>query len=245
MHTLRPARHLRRDDRAGGLAQAAQRDARDRVHVDRLVQRLAHAHVLQRVLAFDVAADQFIAVLVHAKEDGAVLDTVHDLEVAVLAQARQVLRTGVEHEIDLTRQQRGHARGRGLHRRVDDLGDIGLCTALAPPVGVAREHHFLILRPLLQNEGTGAHRIAVREVLVLRLDVLGRDGVVLLRPGLAHHAQLGELVHQHRIGALGEDVDRVVVDLDDAVDALDVRGEVRGRRHRALEREHRVIGREV
>ena len=49
--------------------------------------------------------------LVHAEEDGAVLDAVHHLQAAVLAQARQVLRARVEHEVHLARQQRRHARG--------------------------------------------------------------------------------------------------------------------------------------
>jgi hypothetical protein len=60
----------------------------------------------------------------------------------------------------------------------------------------------------------------------------------------AHNAQLGQLVEQHRVGVLGEDVDGVGVHLDHAVDALRIDTEVRRLRHGALDREHGVIGRE-
>jgi hypothetical protein len=44
-------------------------------------KRLAHALVLQRVLAFDVGTRQFVAMLVHAEEDGAVLNAIDHLEI--------------------------------------------------------------------------------------------------------------------------------------------------------------------
>jgi hypothetical protein len=89
-----------------------------------------------------------------------------------------------------------------------------LVLLLAPPVGVAHQHQLLVGLPFLEHEGAGAHGVAVGKGFVLGLDVLGLDRLVLLGPGLAHDAQLGQLVQQHRVGALGEDVDGVVVDLD-------------------------------
>jgi hypothetical protein len=48
--------------------------------VDRLVQRPAHAQVLERVASLDAAVQQLVAVLVHADEDDAVLGAVDDLD---------------------------------------------------------------------------------------------------------------------------------------------------------------------
>ena len=242
MHRFGPTRHLRRHQRTRGLTEATQAHAGDGIDVDGLIKRLAHALIFQRVLALDAAARKLVAELVHAKENGAVLDPVHHLQIAVLADAGQILRAGVKHEIHLARQQRGHARGHGLHGCVDDLGHIAFSGA--PPVGVLHQHDLLVGLPFLQHEGSGAVRIAVGKVLVLRLDVFGRGRVVLLGPSFAHHAQLGHLVDEHRVGTTGDDVDGVVVHLRHLRDALGVDREVRGLGHGALDGEHRIVGRE-
>ena len=242
---LGPAVHLVGNQRAGGLGQAAQHHALDGLDVDGLVQRLAHAQVLQRVLALHVRAGQFFAELVQAQEDGAVLRPFQHLQVGRLLDACQVLQAGVDHEINFTREQRRRARGIGLDGGVDDLGQVGGVLALAPPVRVGLQHHALVGRPLLELVGAGAQRVAVGKGFVLGLDVLGLDRLVLLGPGLAHDAQLGQLVHQHGVGQLGMDVDGVGIDLFHAVNALGVDGEVGAFGLGALQRELGIVGREL
>ncbi|MNT13907.1 hypothetical protein D3C72_1488920 [compost metagenome] len=86
--------------------------------------------------------------------------------------------------------------------------------------------------------------MAVGIVLILGLDVLGYGGVVFLGPGLAHDAQLGQLVHQHRVGYVREDIDGGRVHHFHAVDALRVDHEARGLGLRALQRKLDIIGRQ-
>ena len=54
----------------------------DRLDIDRLVEGLAHADVLEGVLALDVRIQQLVAHLVHAEEDGAQLRPGQHLRVA-------------------------------------------------------------------------------------------------------------------------------------------------------------------
>ncbi|MNV32095.1 hypothetical protein D3C71_1234220 [compost metagenome] len=242
---LGPAVDLVGNQRARGLGQAAQHHALDGLDVDRLVQRLAHAQVFQRVLALHIRAGQLVAELVQTQEDGAVLRPFEHLQGGRLLDARQVLQAGVDHKVNLTRQQRRRARGVGLDGGVDDFGQVGGVLALAPPVRVGLQHHALVGRPLLELVRAGAQRIAVGVRFVLGLDVLGLDRLVLFGPGAAHDAQLGQLVHQHRVGQVGVDVDGVGIDLFHAVNALGVDGEVGGLGLGPLQRELGVVGREL
>ena len=114
------------------------------------------------------------------------------LSFGVRLQARQVLRRRVEHEVDLAREQRGDARGVGLDRRVDDLGrrcrrglphQAGFCTSTVFTSGSA----------LFSMNGPVPLALRVAKVSSLVLIVLRLDDVVLLGPGLAHDAQLGQL----------------------------------------------------
>ena len=81
------------------------------------------------------------------------------------------------------------------------------------------------------------------KVVILGLDVLGGHRVVLFGPGLAHDAQLGQLVQQHGVGPLQHDVDGVGIDLDHLVDALGKHGVVGGLGHRTVDREDHVLWR--
>ena len=86
---LRIAVDLRREHHGGGDAEAAQHLLLDRLQVERELHRLAHALVLERVLALDVGIEQLVARLVHAEEDRAVLQALDDLEPGILRHARQ------------------------------------------------------------------------------------------------------------------------------------------------------------
>ncbi len=133
-----------------------------------------------------------------------------------LLQPVDVLHRHVLHEIDLARQQRRDARGVGLDHEIGDVGDAERNFALAPVGVVALEHGAHVLLARHQRVGAGAVGVADGEVVLLGLVVLHRDGVVRLRPLLVHHEQVGEVVGQQRVGPLGLDVHRVVVDLADA-----------------------------
>src|SRR5260221_241425 len=56
----------RRDHQSGDRSRAAHHLGLDRLLVDRLIERLAHAHVLEGVLAPDAAPEQLVARLVEA-----------------------------------------------------------------------------------------------------------------------------------------------------------------------------------
>jgi hypothetical protein len=77
--------------------------ALDRLAVDGDRQRFAHALVLERVLALDVAVLQLGAVLVERDEDGAHLVAVEDLQFGVLTQPRHVLHRQVGQHVDVAR----------------------------------------------------------------------------------------------------------------------------------------------
>ena len=243
VHGFCPAVDQGRDDGASGLGQPPHRHALQRGGVDGLVQRLAHAQVLERVLALDVAAGQLVAELVQRQVHGAVFHHLHHLELGVGLDARQVLDAGVAHHVHLAREQRGNARGFGLDGGVGDFGDVAIHLARVPPVRVGGEDDLLVGHPFLQHKRAGAHGVAVGIGFFLALDVLGLHRVVLLGPGTAHHAQLGQLVEQHGVGVLQEDVDGLAIHLGNAVHALGVDGVGGGLAHRALQRIDHVVRR--
>ncbi|MNT83307.1 hypothetical protein D3C72_2231550 [compost metagenome] len=99
------------DQGTGGLGEAAHHHALDGAHVNRLVERLAHAHILERVLALDAGMLQLIAVLVHPQEHGAICRRFKHLQIGRLLDALQIVHARVDDEIDFARQQRCRARG--------------------------------------------------------------------------------------------------------------------------------------
>ncbi len=207
--------HDRRRDR-----QAAHGDALDRFPIHGQVERAAHPDVLEGVLALDVGVLQLVVVLVEADEDGAHFMPFEHAQRGVLLQARHVLRWQVGDEVDVAGEQGRDARRVGLDRRVDDVGDVAL--ALVPPVRVRRQHQPLVWLPALENVGARAVGVARRVALLLGFRVLHVLRAVLLRPGLAHDAEVGEFAKQHRVGPGEDEIDGVVVDLADLLHAVDV-----------------------
>ncbi len=155
-----------------------------------------------------------------------------DLEAGVLLEPVDVLHRHVLDEIDLAGEQSCDARGVGLDRQVGDLGDAERKLGLAPVGVVALEHRLHVLLARDQHVGAGAVGVADGEVVFLVLVVLDRDGVVGLGPLLVHHVEVGQVVGHQRIGPLGLDQHRAVVDLADLVDggekALHVGGRLQG-----------------
>ena len=179
--------------------------------------------------------------LIQAKENGAVLHTVNHLQVAVAAQTGQILWTGVQHQVHLTRQQSGNTGGLGLDGAVHNFRHIARSVFPTPPVGVAHQCQTHIRLPTLHHIRATAHGIAVCKTLVFGADVFGLGRFVLFRPCLAHDAKLGQLIQQHRIGASKHHVHRGVIDLDHLVDALGIHRVIRRFGLGAHQRKHHVI----
>ena len=226
--------HARRGDEAGGRREVAHHLGLDGVDVDRLVHRLAHALVGERVLALDVGVLELGRAHVEAEEDRADLRGLLGLEAGRLLDAGDVLQGRIEHEVDLARDQRGHARRRLLDRRVDQLVGIGR-EVLGAPVGRVLGHHRLHVGiALLQRVGPGAHGVAHRVGLFLVLVALRLGDVVLLRPRLGHDQDRGGVVGQDGVGPVGDDVHGERIDRLHLLDRGDVGAEVRRRRQRAV-----------
>ena len=73
--------------------------------VDRLVEGAAHADVLERILALDVAEEELVALLVHAEEDRPQLRTLKHAEAARRLDALDVLQRHRLHHVDLAGEQ--------------------------------------------------------------------------------------------------------------------------------------------
>src|ERR1043165_7901150 len=136
-------------------------------------------------------------------------------------------------------EERRHARGVGLDRAVDDVGDVAL--DLLPPALVEREDDLLVGLPGLDHVGPGAVGVARGVGLLLLRVVLHVLRAVLLRPGLAHDAEVDEVAEQHRVRTAEDEVDGVVVDFLHFLDAGDVHLHRSLRLHDAAEREHDVV----
>jgi hypothetical protein len=124
-------------DQRGGHRHAAHHHAVDRVRVDRLVERKAHAPVLEGIAALDVGIEQLVAGLVHAEEEDEVLGLAVDADACIALQLLDVLQRGIEDEVEVAGGKRGHACRVRLDHAVLDLLDVAL--ELAPPVRVALE----------------------------------------------------------------------------------------------------------
>jgi len=205
-----------------------------------LVERLADADVLERVLALDVTVLQLVPDLVEAEEDGAQLRPLIDLDALGRADALDVLRRHRVHHVDLAREQRRHSGRIVADASEHRLGDVVL--GLVPPARVGDEDRLHLGLALLQHEGPGAVGVA-RGVEILVLGQIGRlGGVVLLRPRLAHDVEIGDLLGEDRVGSVGHHLDRVVVDLVDRFDRRHHRLEVGALHADAVEGEQHVVG---
>ena len=234
----------------GGHREPAHHRLVDRVHVDGLVEGLAHALVLERVLALHVRVEQLVARLVHAEEDDAVLAALVDLDALVLLELLDVLHRRVEDEVEVAGEERRHARALVLHRRVDDVVDVAVEVALlleAPPVGVLLEDALHVGLARDEDEGPGAHGVPRRcSVSSLFVKSCALHGVVLLAPGLVHDEEaVGEHLEHHGVGHRRGELHRVVVDLPRLAHGVAVDAEVGGLALQALDREHHVVGGEV
>ena len=91
---------------------------------------------------------------------------------------------------------------------------------------------------------SGAVDVARGKVFLLGLVVLHLGGLVLFRPGPAHDVETDQVAQQDRLWPGQHQVDRVVVDLLDLVDAGDVDLHRALRLTDAVEAEHHVVRRE-
>ena len=94
-----------------GVGQTSHHRTLDGIAVNRQFNGFAHLGVGQRVLALDVAGLELCRAHVQAQEDGAVFRPFVDAQLAVLLQARHVLRGNVLGKVHFTRQQCSHACG--------------------------------------------------------------------------------------------------------------------------------------
>ena len=242
VHLGHETAHARPDHQRGRRRGAAHHARLDRVDVDGLVERLADAFVLERVLALDAAVEQLIALLVHAEEDRAQLRALQHGEVGARLDALHVLQRHRFHHVALARQQRGDAGRVVADRREDDLVEIAVDLV---PVGEVlddrRAHRGLAL---FQAERAGAVGLEAGGVLDALAPIDRALGLVLFTPGLAHHREHGERVGQDRKRRERLDVDHVLADLAHLLDRRDVAAHVAAGVGRALEAEDDVVGSE-
>ena len=226
---------------AGGHAQAIHQLGADRLDVDRLVERPAHAHILERILASrHIAIEQFVACLVHTDENQAVFGTVDDLDAAGIAQPGNVARRGVEDEIDLARHQcRQPGRIIG-DRRQHHFLDIAL--ELAPPGRVALVNRLDAGLAQHQLIGPGAVGIHAGEALLLVREVERLADPMGLGPALAHHPQGVDMLQKNRIDAGQLELDRQLVDLARHADRVGIVGDLRARRLGPVDRKNHIVG---
>ncbi len=235
-----PAVDCALNDRTGRVRRTTHHCLLDRFDVDRLVQRLANAHVFERILTLYVAVLQLVTELIHPDKNRAVLGAFDDLDRGRLLKARDVLRHRIKQKIDLTRQQCRGTRRVGLDRRVDHFGDVALLVLRAPPVRIGYKHCLDVHFARLQHERPGAVGIARRVRFFLLHEVLRRNDLVLLRPPFVDDPQLGQLAQQHWIGHCCVDDHRVVINRVRALHTYGVLAEVRRRLHRTLDRKHHI-----
>ena len=120
-----------------------------------------------------------------------------------------------------------------------------LCGWSAAPhhVGIADHDPAAVGLELFEHERAGAVGVARGVGLLARpLVVGGPSHAVLLRPGLRHDGDLGELQPQRRVRPGGRDADGVIVDRLDRGDAVNVGSEVGRLGAGALDAEDHVIG---
>ena len=141
---------------------------------------------------------------------------------------------GTLEQIDLALEQGGDVLGIVLPD-VDDAVDVVRILGRAPPGGIADHDPAAVRLERLEHERAGAVGVARGVGLLARPGVVGGLGhAVLLRPGLRHDGDVGELQPQRRIRPGGREADGVIVDRLDRGDAVDTASESRtSRRLRA------------
>src|SRR5436190_2911768 len=184
----------------------------DRFDVDRLIESLAHARILEGVLALDAGVEQLVAHGIHIEEDGADLGTDHHRHIGTALDAVDVLDRDRVHHVDVAGQQRGDARGVRLNGLEDHLVEVVL--RLAPPTGERLEHG--LHAGLVTDDGEGARTIGLEGERVERgrRGGLRLRGAVRLRPLLGEHVPGVPFGIENGIGRAQHEIDRVVVDLD-------------------------------
>jgi hypothetical protein len=126
----------------------------------------------------------------------------------------------------------------------DEIVRLGDVSALAPISFVCRKHGLHVRFPTHELERAGAVRVPRRVRLLLGVEVLRALDVVLLRPGLAHEAQVRELQGQDRRRLRREDVDGKVVHLASFGHVRERGAVLRLRVEGALHVENDVVGAE-
>ena len=243
MEVLRQRKQRRRDHERARRRLSAHHLLGDRILVDRLIERLADANVLERILALDAGMAEFVAGLVHAEKNGADLRSGQNLGPRIGVDPRLVVERHRIDPVDFARQQRRNT-GRGVGDRGEDhLVDIGL--RLVPPVRVALPDglHARLVADEDERSGPVGVQAGIGRGRRIHRGRLGR--AMRLRPALREDAPGLPFVNQKRIGPLQQEVDGVVVDLHD----LGVRGdaalEVGAGAAHALGGENDVVGGEV
>ena len=97
---LHIAIHLGREESARHHGLAAHGGAVDRLDVNRVIKRLAHAQILHRIAPLHIGIEQFITEHIHRQEDGAHFRAFQHADILRLAQPVQILQGRVEHEIN-------------------------------------------------------------------------------------------------------------------------------------------------
>lgn len=152
----------------------------------------------------------------------------------------EVLRgDGVDH-VDVAGEQGGDAGGSVADDVELHVSEVVL--GLVPPIRVGLEVGTAIGLAVGEDERAGAVGVAGGEVFFELGEVGGVDGVVRLAPGLAHDDPGRDLFEKDRVDDFEVEVDRVVVNLGDVLDGLEVAGELAARADGALVAEHDVIG---
>ena len=150
-----------------------------------------------------------------------------------------VERQRIDH-VDFAREQGGGAAGGIGDRREDHLGQIVL--GLVPPIGIDLELGAHIGFAPLEAERAGAVGVGRGEALLVAREIGRLHRVVLLGPALGHDVPDREIPRQDRIGSIGDDLDRVVVELAHLLDRGEIPRDQRTRSLGALEAEDDVIG---
>ena len=177
-------------DRAGrvqGLGGAREDALHDRLAVDRQVDRLTHALVLERV-----------TLGVEVDPDDARRGWRGDGEAAVLGQPGRLLWRDVEDEVDVAALQREHPRALIGVGAADDGAQLRLA---APVLIVGLQPHFLAALVVDELEGAGADRRGVQVVVADLLD---------LRRAVHHDPVVAERVDERRERRLGRDLQVVL-----------------------------------
>ena len=214
----------------------------DRLDIDGLVERAAHARILERIAALDVGTRQFLAHGVHVEEHGAQLGGRKHGGIRAGLDARHVLNRNRIDQVDVAREQSGNAGGIGADGLEHDLVEIVL--HVPPPARIGAEnrlHPWLVAR---DHEGAGAVGLEREGAQGIGGSRLCLGGAIGFRPCLRDDEPRLPLVVQDWVGRGEYEVDREIVDLFDLGIGWNAGLQLRAGSPRAFRREHHVVGRE-